>query len=181
MQKENIEIEVDNKTNPWKWVALILIGLMLLDLSCFVGALTGGLAGYALGHKSPRSYRIMPHDFDFPMIPEMPEYPRVPPMQPRLDIPSFPELGSRPRLGVTFVMTDEGAEIVGVVPESPAEQVGVLIGDVITKVNERRVTREQPLNEHIMQYNPGDIVILTIQRDGRTRQIDVRLAAEPQG
>jgi len=181
MQKKNIEIEVDNKTNPWKWVALILAGLMLVDLGCFFGALTGGLAGYALGQKTTQSFRIMRHDYDFPMIPEIPERRWNPPAQPRFDLPLIPELGNRPRLGVTFIMTDEGAEIVAIVPESPAEQAGIRIGDVIMEVNGRRVTRAQPLDEHIMLYQPGDTVALTILRDGRTRQIDVRLASEPQG
>ena len=186
MQKNNIEVEIDNKTNPWKWVALILIGLMLLDLSCFAGALAGGLTGYVLGRKTAGPARVMQYDHDFHVIPEIPEYPFIPrepfpPAEPRFDMPLIPELGDRPRLGVTFVMTDDGAEIVGVTPESPAEEVGIQIGDVITKVNGQRVTRAQPLNELILMYQPGDTVFLTVVRDGRTRQIEVQLAAEPLG
>ncbi len=181
MEKKVVEIEVEHKTNPWKWVALVLIAIMLLDLSCFVGALAGGMAGYALGHRDTRPYPMMPFEYDFPMMPEVPDYPQVPLPQPRLDMPSIPIPGNRARLGVTFMMTDEGAEIVGVVPESPAGIGGIMVGDVITQVNGRRVTRAQPLDEHIMQYSPGDIVTLTLQRDGRTRQIEVKLAAEPLG
>ena len=189
MQKKTIEVEVDNKTNPWKWVALILIGLMLLDMSCFAGGMVGGLAGFALGRKTAGPVRLMRHDYDFPMVPEMPEMPDypmvprypIPPAEPRFDLPSIPELGDRPRLGVTFVMTDDGAEIVAITPESPAERVGIQIGDVITKVDGRRVTRARPLNELILLFQPGDTVSLTINRDGRTRKIEVRLAAEPLG
>lgn len=187
MEKKNIEVEIDKQPNPWKWVALALIGIMVIDLCCFLGATTGGLVGYSLGRKTAHPFRIMQHDYDgFPMIPEVPDYPRMPmqplPLpEPRFDIPFEPELGTRPRLGVTFVMTDDGAEIVGIVPESPAERFGIQIGDVITKVDSRRVTRTQPLDEHILSYNPGDTVPLTVLRDGRTRQIEVRLAAEPVG
>ncbi len=52
---------------------------------------------------------------------------------------------------------------------------------IITKVNGRRVTQAQPLNTHILSYKPGDTVSLTVLRDGRTHQIEVRLAAEPGG
>ena len=186
MQKKSIDIEIDKQTNPWKWVALILVGLMLLDVSCLAGALAGGLTGYALGRKTAGPIRDMRHDYDLPMIPEIPEHPRVPlypipPAEPRFDMPLIPELNDRPRLGVTFIMIDEGAEIVAITPESPAEQVGLQIGDVITKVNGQRVTRAQPLNELIWLYQPGDVVSLTVERDGRTRQIEVQLAAEPSG
>ena len=78
-------------------------------------------------------------------------------------------------------MVDEGAEIVAVVPESPAEQGGIMTGDIITKVNGRLVSRVQPLDEHILQYQAGDFVILTLLRDGETRQFEVRLAVEPLG
>ena len=186
MQKNTIEVEVDNKTNPWKWVALILIGLMLLDLSCFAGAMAGGMTGFVLGRKTAGPARMMRYDYDFPMIPEMPEHPYIPrqlfpPDEPRFDMPMIPELGDRPRLGVTFVMSDDGAEIVAVTPGSPAEEVGIQVGDVITKVNGQRVTRARPLNELIMLYQPGDTISLTVVRDGRTRQIEVRLAGEPSG
>jgi membrane-associated protease RseP (regulator of RpoE activity) len=186
MEKKKIEIELDKKTNPWKWIALILIGLFVIDVSCSLGAWMGGVAGFALGRKSAREFRIMEYNHEFPLIPEIPDYPRMPffptpPAQPRFDIPLIPEIGGRPRLGVTFVTTDEGAEVVAVTPGSPAEQVGIQIGDIITRVNGKRVTRAQPLNELIMQYKPGDVVSLTILRDGQTRQIEVKLAAEPLG
>ena len=191
MQKKMIEVELDNTTNPWKWVAIILIGVFLVDVSCFAGVLAGGLAGYALGRQTAAPVRIMRHDYEFPMVPEfpqMPEHPRIPrypnpipPMEPRFDSPSNPEFGTRPRLGVTFVMKDVGAEIVAVTPGSPAEKVGLQIGDVVTRVNGQHVTRGRPLNELIWLYQPGDTVALTVVRDGQTLQIEVRLAAEPLG
>jgi membrane-associated protease RseP (regulator of RpoE activity) len=189
MEKKEIKIELDKQTNPWKWVAIILIALVVVDLSCLSGAIAGGFAGYVLGRKTAGPPLIYRHDFDFPMVPEIPEMPEhpwvprypLPPEEPRFDMPSIPESGNRPRLGVTFVMKDDGAEIVAVTPGSPAEEVGIQVGDVITKVNGRRVTRVNPLNELILMYEPGDVVSLTIERDGHTRQIEVKLAAEPLG
>jgi S1-C subfamily serine protease len=102
-------------------------------------------------------------------------------MEPRFDMPMIPESGQRPRLGVTFVMTDKGAEIVAVLPESPAEKVGIKVGDVVTQVNGQRVTRARQLNELILMYQPGDTVSLTVIRDGRERQIEVQLGAQPSG
>jgi S1-C subfamily serine protease len=180
MKEKKIEIQLDKDTNPWKWVALILIGLMVLDLSCFAGGVVGGLVGFALGRKTARSSQFVHPDFGMPMIPEMPDYPLVPEESP-FDMPMLPELGDRPRLGVTFVMQDEGAEIVAVTPGSPAEDAGIQVGDIITKVDGQRVSRVRPLNELILQYQPGDTISLTFMRDGRTRQVEVQLAAQPSG
>jgi membrane-associated protease RseP (regulator of RpoE activity) len=180
MQEKKIEIKLDKDTNPWKWVALILIGLMVLDLSCFAGGVAGGLVGFALGRKTARSSQFVYPDFDLPMIPEIPDYPLVPEESP-FDMPMLPELSDRPRLGVTFVMQDDGAEIVAVTPGSPAEDAGIQVGDVITKVDGQRVSRVRPLNELILQYQPGDIISLTFMRDGRTRQVEMQLVAQPSG
>ena len=185
MQKKNIEIKLDNQTNPWKWVALILFGILIVDLSCAIGTITGGLIGYSLGRKVMHAGEIIGEElYAYPYLPDVPGYPGLPyePLpEPRLDLPFVPHLSNRPRLGVTFITTDAGAEIVGIIPGSPAEKVGLLIGDVITRVNGQNVTQDMPLNELIMRYQPGDTVTLTVSRGGQTRKIDVKLAAEPQG
>lgn len=179
MPEKEIHIELDKQTNPWKWVALILIGLLVVDVSCFFGLLVGGAAGYLLGHRdtSPHSMR---YEYDYPLMPEIPfDFEPFPTPEPRFESPLIPESGERPRLGVTFVMTDEGAEIQVILPESPAEEAGLRVGDIITKVDGHEVTRTWPLDEVIMLYQPGDIVSLTVSRNGNTRRINVRLGAQP--
>jgi len=38
-------------------------------------------------------------------------------------------------LGITFIATDRGIEVTGVLPMSPAQEIGLELGDVITTVH----------------------------------------------
>ena len=106
---------------------------------------------------------------------------------PRVPVPPVPELPEIPMprregtawLGVAFQMVDEGAMITLVIPESAAEAAGLVEGDIITEVDGRPVTESRPLDEHIARYRPGDRVELTVLRDGRERDVSVRLGARP--
>ncbi|MGB0757014.1 MAG: S1C family serine protease [Patescibacteria group bacterium] len=101
----------------------------------------------------------------------------------------------RPYIGVRYILLNErvakeeglnvveGALIVpgdapselGVIPESPAEIAGLVVGDVITKVDGVFVTEETTLANLIQQYTPGDTVILTIISSGTERDVQLTL------
>lgn len=163
-----------NETSSgWKWAAIVVAVLLVMTLTCVIASVTGGLFGYLVGRRTTvtRSYR-MPEPF-----PEMPrEWEPMPP-----DIPDrapSPDDEGTPWLGVAFMMVDEGAEVGIVVPGSPADEAGVEIGDVITAVDGNRVTESRPLDEHILRYDPGDEIQLTILRNGNRRRINVRLRSQ---
>jgi membrane-associated protease RseP (regulator of RpoE activity) len=161
----------------WKWVALALIAVLVLSLTCITSTIWGGLIGFALGRTTTRHTMPIweaPEDFtpfEPPMQPwrEMPERPEM--------MPDMPEMGEMPWLGVTFVMVDDGARVSYVVPNSPADDAGIETGDVITEVDGRNVTESNRLDELIQQYDPGDRVELTVERNGRERTVEVRLAS----
>jgi S1-C subfamily serine protease len=100
------------------------------------------------------------------MPPEMPD-----------QVPSPRDEGT-PWLGVAFMMVEDGAQVSIVVPSSPAEEAGVQIGDVIAEVDGNRVTESRPLDEHILRYQPGDRIRLTILRNGSRQRINVRLGSQ---
>ncbi|MBW6459010.1 MAG: trypsin-like peptidase domain-containing protein [Bacteroidales bacterium] len=56
-----------------------------------------------------------------------------------------------------------------------AKQAGVKSGDVITGINNIPVTTTSELLEIIGQQNPGDIVTVTVNRNGKVQQMDVEL------
>ena len=162
-----------NGSNTWKWIAIILAGLLLLTVTCFTASLAGGLFGYLFGRGTTitRSYRV-----PAPM-PEMPrEWEPMPPDVP--DRPPLPEEEGTPWLGVAFVMVEDGAEVGIVVPGSPADEAGVRVGDIITRVDGNRVTEDRPLDQHILRYSPGDEIQLTILRSGDRERITVRLGSQ---
>ena len=59
-----------------------------------------------------------------------------------------------------------GAVVREVTPGSTAEESGLAAGDVITKVDDNRITDANSLVATIRSYRPGDTVTVTWLRDG---------------
>ena len=78
------------------------------------------------------------------------------------DIP--PDIATVRRLGLE---SPYGAIITAIEPDSPAEGAGVLLGDVIVAVNHTVVRNQYELNYEIGLLEEGDIIRLSIVRDGR--------------
>jgi len=94
----------------------------------------------------------------------------------------------RPVLGVRFIILDEaqakqyevgmthGAILVGditkgeyaVIKGGAGDEAGLKALDVILAVDDKEVTKENPLNSIIRKYSPGDKIRLTIYRAGET-------------
>jgi len=85
----------------------------------------------------------------------------------------------RPYLGVHVRQLEEGAEVLAVVPESAADGAGLREGDLILAVDDEGVSRETPLVGLIAAHRPGDVVVLTVERDGRERKNEVELSEWP--
>lgn len=103
----------------------------------------------------------------------------------------------RPYLGVRYIMLDEqiakeletgvdhGALITAdagkraIVAGSPADDAGLKENDVILKVNDTDINKDNSLVTTIGQYQVGDKVTLTIYRDGQEQKVEVTLEAVP--
>lgn len=102
-------------------------------------------------------------------------------------VPDLPMMRGGPRLGVAFQTLNaeiaaekgldvtEGALIVEVAPNSPAEQAGLQVGDVVTAVDGDPVDARRTLAGRLLAYEPGDTVVLTVWRAGETLEIEVVL------
>jgi S1-C subfamily serine protease len=71
-----------------------------------------------------------------------------------------------------------GAES-GVVPGSPAEAAGLADGDIVTKVEGVLIDDLHPLQDLLVQYSPGTVIVLDVLRAGATVQISVTLGIRP--
>ena len=97
------------------------------------------------------------------------------------------------RLGLSFENLDadvaaennlsvtDGALVKEVVADSPAAEAGVQAGDVITAVNGEAVDAEHTLRDRISAYEPGDVVTLTVIRDGDTQELTATLGEPEMG
>ncbi|MDD5989664.1 MAG: Do family serine endopeptidase [Paludibacteraceae bacterium] len=71
--------------------------------------------------------------------------------------------------------TLQGAYVERVVPDGAAEKAGIKSGDVITRVDDAAVKTGTDLQEHIGRHRPGDVVNVTLLRDGKTMTVRATL------
>lgn len=144
------------------YIVLVVLGLLI---SCGLGALLGGTAGYLMGRRSAmdawgRSFGpgMMPR-----MITPQPGIPNIPRMTPPADMP----------------MMGEGALVMTVTAGGPAEAAGLRRGDIILAVDDQTVDQNNELRDVLGDYRPGDTVTLTVRRDTDDLQIPVELGSNP--
>jgi serine protease Do len=85
-----------------------------------------------------------------------------------------------PRAAVALGLPASAAiQVTSVVPASPAAQVGLRVGDVITKLNDQQIDQQHPLQLELMKYRAGDKVRLTVVRGNQTTTIELTLGVKP--
>ena len=85
----------------------------------------------------------------------------------------------RPVIGVQC-QTDSsvgGALVVKVAPNGPAEQAGILPGDIITKLNGERLRSTEEFVSLVSAFQPGDSVKISVLRDTDVFEFEVTLTA----
>jgi serine protease Do len=70
----------------------------------------------------------------------------------------------------------QGALISGVEPGSPAEKAGLKSGDVVLGVNGKEINQLSELSGAIAATKPGNNARLQVWRDGKKRDVDVKVA-----
>jgi S1-C subfamily serine protease len=101
----------------------------------------------------------------------------------------YPQLARKLDLDTTF-----GSLVAEVVPGGPAEKAGIegggdklqfqagqylTGGDVILQVDGRDIVRPDDLAEAVATSQPGDVVTLTVLRDGKREEVKVTLGKRP--
>jgi len=84
-----------------------------------------------------------------------------------------------PDLGPYFSLPEgQGALVIEVLKDTPAERAGIKAGDVITQVGDRNVADADDLTREIRRAPEGKLS-LTVMRKGTQRAIEAQLAAAP--
>ena len=70
---------------------------------------------------------------------------------------------------------ENGIYVVDVAEDGPARNSEIKLGDIITKIDDETVNKMSELRNYIYRKNPGDIVTLTILRNKKTCEIQIKL------
>jgi serine protease Do len=84
-------------------------------------------------------------------------------------------------LGVSIAPNDAGkVEIGDIDPQSPGELAKLEEGDVILKLDGKDITSPDALASEIRRHKPGQVVVLTVMRAGRSMDVKVKLGEYPE-
>lgn len=82
---------------------------------------------------------------------------------------------NRAMLGVVTEGADNGAEIKSVSKESAAEKAGLKKGDVITKIDSRKIDDADDVTDAIRSHKPADKISITYLREGKEQKATAEL------
>ena len=68
-----------------------------------------------------------------------------------------------------------GVYVENIVKGSPAEQKGILKGDIILKIDDKEINTMNELKEYVYSKYPGDEVNLSIKRNGLSKNVKINL------
>lgn len=75
-----------------------------------------------------------------------------------------------------WIQADTTTNTPGVVSGGPADKAGLVVGDIITKINGVSLDETHSLVGQMTKYKPGDVVTLEMYHDGKAKTVKVTLA-----
>lgn len=80
---------------------------------------------------------------------------------------------TRAWLGMFCYALPDRTVVAGLVPGAPGETSGLVVGDIIVRVDEEQVTGRLQLYEAIWRHKPGDTIELKVFRSGRIEKVSI--------
>ena len=97
------------------------------------------------------------------------------------NIPSFSELEFReekPFLGFECQKNaDNYLEIKSIIPDSPAKESQLNVGDIILSIDKKKVVDEKSFYTLLKNLHIGDVIFLNIKRDNEVKKIPLRVGS----
>ena len=82
-------------------------------------------------------------------------------------------------IAATLQIGTDGILIAGVLENGPADKAGIKPGDVLRKVDERKINDTAQLLNYVTQVKPGDKMKVQISRKGKNLEIDIFVGKRP--
>jgi S1-C subfamily serine protease len=76
-------------------------------------------------------------------------------------------------------LLDHGVVVTSVTPNSPAETVGIRVGDVILDINGQQIDETNVLANILTHFAVNDKVTMTVVRNSQTIKVPVTLTERP--
>ncbi|MFW5708991.1 MAG: PDZ domain-containing protein [Chloroflexota bacterium] len=89
------------------------------------------------------------------------------------------DFDERPVLGVQIDETEDGITVVEVSPGSPGAEAGLQTGDIILSVDDEPIESAEQLVDTIRAMAPGEVVTVTVEREGEPLTLSVTLGRGP--
>ena len=84
-------------------------------------------------------------------------------------------------MSTAMVASGDGALVVGIERDGPADRAGISPGDIIVRVGDKPVRHAQEVNSIVIGNEPGTHMPMDIVRSGTHASVDVQLAQIPKG
>lgn len=88
--------------------------------------------------------------------------------------------GGRGWIGIYFAEAENGVLVDNTVPDGPAAKAGLKSGDVIISIAEKKIAGSEDLMSALERAGAGRTVAVTLLRDGKPLEYDVRLTTRPE-
>jgi S1-C subfamily serine protease len=85
-----------------------------------------------------------------------------------------------PYLGIRGEAISEGQSVVEVTADGPSAAAGIEPGDVITAFDGEEISLKNSLLDLLFEREPGDVVTVTVERDGAPQTFEVTLGERPE-
>jgi len=73
----------------------------------------------------------------------------------------------------------DGVIIAGIVKDGPADKAGLKVGDILLKLDDKKITDTTQMLNQIAAYAPGDKKSVELLRDGKTETVTIEIGVRP--
>ena len=155
-----------------------IVALAMLFLNCAAGALAGGVAGLVVGRRQARTMAEQAVQGQLGVRPQLRQELRKRLTEEQV-LPQPGPQGRQPPIG-GLRPEMQGAIVHEVIEGTPADQAGLVIGDIIVRVDRTPIDLQHELPDVIQQYWPGDVVTVSVVRAGEVESVRVKLGEHPE-